>query len=358
VVDGIITDRAGPYAVKILKSSSLNEDNTYVPGLSVSIEEKDGPTEILAESAPGIYYTNNLQGEVGKSYRLNINYQEQLFQSTWETIYASPAIDSIYFQIETRGTTDRETDQAGVQFFVANNGPENGARFFRYEWQEVWQLGVNWRSNFDYLGNDEAELTSNPVYRCWKQRNSTGINIGTTKGLTENVLSGHPLDFITGDQERFTERYSLLVKQYALQENEYIFWKNLRESNEELGSLFDKQPANVRENITSVTNPGEVVLGYFSAAGSQEERIFLEVQDVITELSRRPRCNAPDSLFRAFLGTEYENTLLRRLETGEFFFDFIYSDFGTILGALLTTQNCSDCTVKGGDLNKPEFWDE
>lgn len=360
VVDGIITDRAGPYTVKILKSSSLNEENEYASGLVVSIEEKDGTTEILVESSAGVYQTNNLQGEAGKSYRLNINYQGQQYQSTWETIYASPAMDSIYFQAETRGTADKETDQNGVQFFVDNHGFENGVRYFRYEWEETWQLGVNWRVYRDYLGNDVAVTTSNPVYRCWKNRSSTSINIGTTEDLSKNVLSGHLLDFIPGNEERFTERYSLLLKQYALQENEYRFWESLQESNEELGGLFDKQPANVLGNITNVTSSGEVVLGYFSAAGFREERIFLDVQDMPDWLSKRPGCQL-DTLFKAdyIPRSEYEIDLILRLESGNFFYGFLLPENSTRpCAALVSTPNCSDCTFKGGDLNKPEFWDE
>ncbi|GJM30271.1 MAG: hypothetical protein DHS20C17_29060 [Cyclobacteriaceae bacterium] len=360
VVDGIITDQPGPYTVKIMQSSSLNSENIFTQGLEVTIEEENGPSELLVESSPGIYQTNNLQGVVGKSYRLAINNQGQRYESSWETIYASPAIDSIYFEAESRATTDKEIDQTGIQFFVDNHGAENGVRYFRYEWEETWQLGVNWRSGNDYLGNDMVAPTSNPVWRCWKNRSSTSINLGTTQGLSKNVLSGHRLDFIPSNEERFTERYSLLLKQYALQEKEYRFWKNLQESNEELGSLFDKQPANVVGNITNVTDPGVVVLGYFSAAGSQEVRLYLDVQDVPGWLSKRPACPPPDQLLKAdyIPRSDYEPALIQRLEAG-LFINFIYSEFSTIpIGALVSSPRCSDCTFKGGDLNKPDFWDE
>ena len=352
--------------MKILKTSSFNEENEFVSGAQVSIEENEGSTEQLLESSAGVYETINLQGVTGNSYRLNINYNGQQFQSTWETIYASPVMDSIYFQYEIRGTTDRDNDQEGLQFFVDNHGAENDTRFFRYEWTETWQFGVKWPSTLDYIGNDMAVETSNPLYRCWKTRNSTGINIGTTSGLAENILSGHPLLFAPKDEERFTERYSLLVKQYSLQEEEYSFWKKLKESNQELGSLFDKQPANVLGNISSVASSGDQVLGYFSASGSQEVRIFLERGDVPPSLIRIPACTALDSLLKAdFVDPQfpvqgdYETTLIRELESGRFFYNFIFPENSLVpSGALLSTPKCSDCTAKGGDLNRPEFWDE
>ena len=362
VVDGLITDQSGPYTVKILKSSSFNDENDYVSGVEVSIEERDGQTENLVETSAGIYQTINLQGVIGNSYRLHINYNGQQYQSTWETIYASPTIDSIQYQYEIRGTTDKDNDLEGLQFFVDNHGPENGIRYFRYEWIETWQIGVYWPSTMDYIGNDESVPTANPLFRCWKTRNSTGINIGSTKGLAQNVLSSHPLLFAS-EEERFTRGYSLLVKQYALEEDEYLFWKNLKESNQELGSLFDKQPANVLGNISSTTNSGDVVLGYFSASGSQEARIFINPPDVPLSLSRMPVCIPLDTLLKAdFIdpqfppSRDYETTLTDAIARGKFFYGF--TGLFTVTGALISEPICSDCTAKGGDLNKPDFWDE
>ena len=359
IVDGSITDSPGPYTVKIWQARSFNDDNQPVSGVQVSIEEREGSIESLVETSSGVYETSTLQGVVGNSYRLLLTYEGQQYQSTWETIQASPEIDSIYYQFETRGTADRDIDQTGVQFFIDNNGTENGVRHFRYEWEETWQLGVNWRSGNEYIGNDMVEPTQNPVYTCWRNRSSTSINIATTAGLTQNVLVGHPLDFISSDGERFTERYSILIKQYALMEQEYIFWENLQESNQELGSLFDKQPANVSGNIASTS--GDVVLGYFSASGVQEVRIYLDAPDLPVWLSSRPPCTGLDSLLKAdyIPSSEYEVDLVSRVEAGIFFIAFVYSpNSGVPIGAVVAPPNCSDCTAKGGDLNKPEFWDE
>ena len=359
VVDGIITNGFGPYIVKLTKSSSLKEMNTVVTGANVSIEEMNGPTNLMVEASPGVYETNTLQGSVGKSYRLLINYQGQQYQSSWETILNSPPIDSVYYQVGTRPTTDKDIDIVGVEFFVDNHGPEVGTRYFRYEYEETWRIGVSYPANFDYLGDDLIQTTTNPLFTCWKNGNSNSINIATTTGLVQNVLSGHSLGFIARDDERYTERYSMLVKQFALEEEEYLFWKSLKESNEELGSLFDKQPANVVSNVTNINNPAEIVLGYFSASGFQEVRIYIHHTEVPTALSLRPSCGQLDSLYKAELGTEYETTIFRRIANGSFFFDLIVPDLSpNVIGVMLSPPRCTDCTSKGGDLNKPEFWDE
>ncbi len=362
VVDGIVTDQPGPYTVKISRSTSLNGDSDKVTGAQVSIEVQNGGTETLIETRDGVYETSTLQGEIGKSYRLNINTGGQTYQSTWETIYPSPVIDSVYYQIRTIGTTDVDEDEDVVQFFVDSRGPDDGPRYFRYEMEEVWKIGVFWPSFSDYIGNDQVVRTTNPRHTCWKYWEPSGINIATTVGLKSNVLSKHKIAFVGKEEERFTRRYSILVKQFALEEKEYLFWKNLKESNEDLGSIFDKQPARVLGNLTNVTNPDENVLGYFSASGVQEERVYVKAADVTPSLRRRPFCNPMDTLKKADFEEleDYEETLVTAVNSGRsFFIGFYFSEIGgNVLGALLALPKCSDCTLKGGDVNEPEFWEE
>ncbi len=359
VVDGQITDLPGPYIFQIGKSSSINGQNTRVSGVQISIEDENGNNSSLIESGNGIYETRDFQGETGKQYRLNFTYEGDQFQSSWETIEESPQIDSIYFSGEIRETTDQLIDILGVQFFVDHQGDENGARYFRYEWEETWRINVPWPSLFDYVGNDTIEAVKNPLHTCWRSDNPTGINLATTFGLRQNRLSGHKLGFITGDKERFTRRYSILIKQFTLDEAEYLFWKNLQESNEELGSLFDRQPASVTSNIKNLSDPSDIVLGYFSASGSIENRIFITPREVPIQLSRRPMCPDLDTLRKSELGDEYESMVLSALENKSFY-QLLFSPIAgnEPIGVLLAAPTCADCTKRGGDLKKPDFWDE
>ena len=228
--------------------------------------------------------------------------------------------------------------------------------------EETWKIGVYWRTVLEYIGNDMTKRTTDPRHTCWKYFKPTAINIATTDGLAANVLSRHKLSFVTGFDERFTRRYSLLVKQYAIGEEEYLFWKNLKESNEDLGNLFDKQPARVLSNITNVMDTDDIVLGYFSASGVREERVYVDNNDVTGTLSARPFCADLDTLFKSDFDSpgEYELRLLDRINTGRrIFYDFYYTErLDVVAGALLSVPRCADCTLKGGDLNKPDFWDE
>jgi hypothetical protein len=359
VVDGLITDQPGPYYVNITLSSSLDVENTNLSGVNVSIESETGEIENLNEISPGRYSTGSIQGVVGNSYRLNLVYQDTQFQSTWETILSATEIDSVYFEEQVKETSDKEIEVAGLQFYVNSKSQPDGPIYFRLEWEETWKIGVRWPPNYLFLGNDQ--LTNNPDIRstCWKNNNPANINIASTSGLSNNELNRHPLQFITAEEERFSRRYSLKIKQYSLGEDEFIFWKNLQESNEEIGSLFDRQPATVIGNISSINESGDIILGYFSANGVAEYRRYINPSEVSSQLFLTPNfCNL-DSMLKSDLGSAFESDVFERIEKGIYFYDFLYNDFtGAVLGAVMAAPPCADCTAKGGVLEKPDFWND
>ena len=341
VVDGIITDQSGPYTVKITRSAEIGEETEFVSGVDMSIEEENGVLESLTETSNGVYQTDGIQGMEGKRYRLKFNYLGQEYQSSWQKIYASPVIDSIYYKAEKRGTLDKDNDVYGVQFFVARIGVARGI-------------------TDDYVGRDSIPPTTKRfITTCWKSSETRSLNLGTTLGLSQNVLSGHKLGFITGEEARFTRQYSTLIKQYTLSEEEYLFWKYLKEANEEIGGLFGKQPAKVVSNVTNLSNPGETVLGYFSASGFSEKRLYVSSANLPSELTANPSCSL-QSYLKEDLMEDYEATLLNSIENGNLFFRLLYAedDPEVVFGAELTPLRCVDCVANGGTDIKPDFWEE
>ncbi|MBX2843892.1 MAG: DUF4249 domain-containing protein [Flammeovirgaceae bacterium] len=360
VVEGAITDSEGPYRVIFSKSTNLEtEEIAYVSGIEVSIEEENGKTIALKEVETGIFETNDgdLNGEPGKSYRLNFFYNEEQYQSDWQLLSASPPIDSIYFRKEIKGTTDKDINIPGIQFFVDTHGEVDGARYYRWEWEEAWEIGVNYAAFYEYLGNDETELLEQPKNLCYQDDISQTINLNTSQNLSENVISQHKIPFVNNDFERLSRKYSLLVRQYVMEEEEYLFWKNLQESNEALGSLYDKQPARVIGNVKNITNPNTPVLGYFSANGVVSERVYVPRKDVPIGIVFPIRCEL-DTIMKGGDQAETDKEVFDALGFGGIFWEFLYSDLGPgVAGYLISNSRCSDCVSKGGYLEKPDFWE-
>ncbi len=357
VVEGAITDAEGPYTVQLSRSFAVSSGKvTPASGADITIEEENGPTAVLTETSPGIYVTDGIRGGVGNRYRLTFSVNGNQYSSSWETIRRSPKIDSVYWRLAEQENSDREVE-SGIQFFVASDGSETDIQFYRWVWDETWEISVNHATLWYYLGDFELEFIPADEQRnlCWVDFSPRTINVFTTRELGRNVVSEHPLYFSANDQERFTRRYSLLVRQFALEEEEFNFWKNLEESSQGSADLFEKQPARVVGNIQNLSNPDEAVLGYFSASGVSEQRVFIKSSEVTPEFRRRPRCSL-DSVSRSF---RHDFRVFERLRSGGIFYSFWYTPLGgQILGSLITTSRCSDCVFKGGNIEKPEFWDD
>jgi len=165
-------------------------------------------------------------------------------------------------------------------------------------------------------------------------------------------VTGFPIKFIPAESPELVIKYSILVKQYTLNEKAYVFWKQMREVNETQGSLFDKQVGKVTGNISSTDNPDEKILGYFDASGVSTRRAFFtkrQFPDYSPPLYLQSCIEtAPVTVPIGKLGETmdvYKNTL-------------IIADAGGVGPSVvfLARIACCDCTSRGTNF-KPSFWE-
>ncbi len=86
VIEGNVTDQAGPYFVKITKSVAFTEANQYpaIADAEVILSDNSGQTETLQYVGNGTYQTSTFVGQPGKIYTLKITAEGQQYtaQST------------------------------------------------------------------------------------------------------------------------------------------------------------------------------------------------------------------------------------------------------------------------------------
>jgi len=101
VIQGSVTNAAGPYQVQITKTVNFSASNTYPPvsGAAVTITDSTtGQIDVLTETASGIYTTNLLpQGKPGHTYKLNVSALGQTYTAS-STMPQPVALDSLTFQ--------------------------------------------------------------------------------------------------------------------------------------------------------------------------------------------------------------------------------------------------------------------
>lgn len=354
VVDGGISDQEGPYQIRLSLSRAFDQENPVkIENAKITVEEENGIDIQFIPQSDGLYLSE--EGKIataGNNYRLLIILENgEEYQSGWELLKPSPAIDSVYYRFD-EGSTEE-----GFQIFVDTHDPTNSTRYYQYTWQETWIYRVPWPTRLVYLGDNQVDIIDEKAI-CWADSLSETINIATSERNVEDIISEHRLNFISSNTNRVRFRYSLLVSQHAVSEAAYTFFDGLDETSNEGGGLFDRQPQSLTGNMRNVTNPSEPVLGYFRVAGISTKRIYIDRQDwpddAAAPITGFEDCIPMDSiLFRTYRGGT-ERKVLSEIENGNVFVNFVYDPF--IVGYLFTTPACSDCTVSGGTLQKPEYW--
>lgn len=363
VVDGRITTEMGPYAIRLSSSVPINSSLIPTPesGALVTIEEENGVTVTLTETRNGFYESNpsELQGQVGKRYRLSIRLIDGLaYQSSWEQIYPSPEIGRFWH--EPALIESQNGDFPGAQLFVDTEGVVSESEFFRWEILETWEYEAPLVSDSIYLrGGIVLPKPAEDIHKvCWKQSRPGSIMIKSVTDLSKTSIIKHPLLFVSADSARFNRRYSVLLRQFAIGLNEFDFWRNLENTNENLGSIYDKQPFEVVGNVKSTAGDGLPVLGYFSAYDVREERIYISRTDFPTSFLPEPEfsdCN----IFVHRLGImetieQLEQKMLDLVATGVRVFYELPDASRTVYH--MTNQVCGDCEAYGGTTVKPIFW--
>lgn len=360
VVNAMITDDPGPYMVKLSRSSVLGSfDFPVETGAVVTIESASGEIETLDEALEGYYFTseNGIRGAVGEQYRLSIQTRnEKIVQSDWKLLKQSPPIDSVHSTFRQQATTNSFV--MGIQTFVDTHDPTNSTEFYRYEWIETWKYTVALAAEFEYLGNDTRRNIERK-WACWIDKPSTSINIASSSQNVSDIISSQPILYVTTETPRLRFLYSLLVKQYALDQEEFLFWKGLKETVNESGTLFDKQPQSITGNMHRIGSD-EPVLGYFSASTVSTQRIFLDRSDLPenTLVNVGIFDNCLDTALTIPKSISSEREIVEVLNKGLVFFDWTVLPGQGIVDYIFTSVPCSDCTFQGGTTEKPDYWPE
>jgi hypothetical protein len=336
VVDGFIN--IGPDSTTILLSRAVSlSDSQYSrfpeTGAQVSVEDNASGSYPLIELSPGTYVTTGLNLNPGDNYRLRISTGNgDQYLSDFVTGHFNPPIDSVSWQ--------QEAD--GVHLYVNTHDPSNQVKNFRWDFAETWQYWSPDGSDLLYQGNGQISLInpSQQDYTCWNLDNSTGIILESTTGLSQAVVYNEPLTLVPSGSIKMSYLYSILVRQYPLDDPAYQYWVTLQKNQAQVGGIFSPLPAEVGSNIHSLSHPEEPVIGYISAGYVQHQRIFIYNNQLMNWFWQ------PDCQVKLIQATDLD------LYVGMGY--MLVSQVG-IGSYRVATADCVDCRLLGGTTVKPPF---
>jgi hypothetical protein len=353
VIEGIITNEMKNQRVYVSHTSSL-DTRAFVPeeGAQVTVEKGSGETITLTETRPGIYETGIFAGVIGEKYKLKVRTAAgRDYTSSEVTMKAVPPIDNVYAKF----LKDDKKKGRGIQIYLDTEDANDKTTFYRWDCVETYEIQTPFPSNYDWLGGNNVVFRDHSISNCWATDTIRNILLTNTSGLESDKVVEYPLRFIPEHDYRFGVRYSVLVRQFALGQEGYSFWNNLRIVNETQGSLSDVQPGSVTGNVASVNDDSETVLGYFDASAVSEKRVFFNYQDFEDDGYQRPTFRSgcfgyvPDKVAEREIGTYMERNQEKML---------IWETLGSTpdpIFFLMMPKPCCDCSDLG-TTEKPPFW--
>lgn len=338
VVDGTLTNTEGPHTVRLSRAARVDSPAFFpVTNAAVRIMSGQGKEVYLQQQEAGVYKTagEQLKPLPGNKYKLVINLpDEQTYQSEYITMPEPVGIDSVYGSYTEKIDDYTGEIKNGYQFYINTEMPENDSTYLMWRNHETYEYNSPFYIQFTYQGFFESFPDRDSLYTCWKTNHLTDILLLNSTHYHSNVIRDYPLNFTK--LTKFAVKYSFLARQFSVTRQAYNYWHTLKQQNEEKGTFYTRQPYQVRGNVSNTKNPDEPVLGYFVVAGVSRQRIFLSHPGAPTY-----QC-VPDQEAIGF--SRPSSWPLYIVVTSD--------------GHATAPEQCFDCRLRGGSLEKPDFWDK
>lgn len=348
VIDGMITNAPGPYEIRLSLSAPARQPSSLpLKDCAVSILDDAGASELLHETTAGLYITdtNGIRGMVGRKYKLVvIRPDERVYETPFELLQQPTEIDAIYAEVEHKADNNYYHELSGLRFYLDSKEAVKDTNYFMWRLEATYQYQSDFTIRWYYDGTLHWFHGPDSLYNCWKTYPINTFFLQTTRSLIRPLIKRLPLHFVNTETRLLSVRYSIMARQYALNEAAYNYWEKLKEMNTEQGSLYTQQPYQTRGNLQNLHDETETVLGFFLVAGVAEKRIFVDRPNMLPFYY--PNCVLNDRDFEAYgmMGME----------------DPVYYPIYAIETPggrrAVPHPDCVDCRRHGGSINKPAFW--
>ncbi len=348
VVDGLFSNEPGPHIVRLSLSSNM-ADPQFVPvtGATVNIHDNLGNVMVLTEIAAGIYATEaSAAGVVGRFYSVEIQTASgKYYVSEPERLNDPVEVDTVYHAIVTREDPEKDYSLYGYEFYVNTREADKPEQYLKWDVEATYQYQSDYTIRWYFDGELHWFHGPDSLFNCWKTNKIHAIYTAGTNNLTNPVINGFPLNFVSTETRQLSVRYSLLVKQRTISRQAYDYWVELRKQNGSNASLYSSQPHFIKGNLLNPDDPEERVLGYFLVNGVDRMRIFVDRPPQEVPM-RYPLCSLSERDFEAY---------------GQMWMmDPVYYPLYAIETPggrrAMPNQDCVDCRRKGGTIEKPDFW--
>lgn len=359
VVEGTITTENKIQEIFLSRTSPLGEkDISYESDATVVVTDDLGNDYFFEEISEGKYLSINPFGAVpGRTYALEITTEAgKNYASRPSNVPVAGEIENLYAERVVFNGED------GVAILVDIEGQSNSTGYYRYNYEETYKIISPYSFPYDlvYQNGRFIEVRKTKEERiCYNTVESDDIILVNSATESGSSVNRKLVRFIPAEDPILAQRYSIYVQQLSISQEAFAFYETLKEFSGS-GSVFSQnQPGFINGNVFSVSDPEEKVVGYFTVAAADEERIFFNFEDLFEEGETKgkfidcfvSRPEVSNEAQAETLGEELNSGRVKYLGT-------TIVPGGPNSGPYRVVQaGCVDCTVLGTNI-QPEFWEE
>jgi Domain of unknown function (DUF4249) len=356
-VDGVInTSPESISSFKLTRSQKLSDTVPSIPERDATVFIKNGAGvsyPLIDTGSNGIYVSSALTLDPTQQYVLSITTSDgNQYASDPATPKQTPPIDSVTWILGFDSTANTQA----IKIYLNTHDPSNNTRYYRWDFTETWTHESLFRS-FYLVQNKQIVYVSDTTqhaWHCWTSAPSTNILLGSSSGLSTDIILQAPVTEIYQNDPRMDIKYSMLVRQYALDTSAYAYWLLVQKQSQSLGGLFDIIPSQLVGNMHNLTKPSEPVYGYVSASLVQQQRIFISNED-LPGWKSVPTQQCIQDVFTPDPAQGQRLYDYNNIDPNFTFFHYDVDNHGLPVQILITPA-CLDCTFQGGSTIKPPFW--
>lgn len=269
VVEGLITNEAPPYSVKLTFTGAYNsliygQAEIPVNGAVVKLVEVGGKTIMLEQDAlsPAYYWTSDSSfvGRVGGRYQIAVTLPDgKSYISDPEELRAVPAIERLYAEYRQRPEAEISVPDH-YEILLDTKDPATAGDYYRWSgYSYVPRLSTGEPIGFGICCN-----------WCW-----VPIYGSRSEVMSDMLVNGNTVSrkSIMQSPVYYAGRHYVEVRQYSLTKSAYQFWVKFEEQRKRTGSLFDPLPASIEGNVHQADKPDLFALGYFGASAVSTRRL-------------------------------------------------------------------------------------
>ena len=291
VINGLITNEKSSYRIHLSYVFPFDSSGTSYPVRSsyVNVTDERGNYIAFHEIGNGYYASDSLQftANPGSTYILHVNTGDgEIYESDPQLLNPSAYSDSVYAEFDTQETMSKINGMIilshGANILADINKESDNTSRFRFKTNLVTQ----------YLNVICPPFQLCIYYYCWQTENANQ-NVNLTGGdysTNSPSVIKHSIGFIEDGLYCFSLIYfipfmissrTIYVDQYTLNNEAYLYYKQIDELLKSNGKLFDPIATQINGNIKCLSHPENKVFGFFEASSVSHACYIVDFRNLI-----------------------------------------------------------------------------